>query len=445
MKAKRKLLAWSIGSGLLISSALYSGVSLAYVNKANLNNHIDSQDSKNNIEITKPLSFNEKNIAVIPLIEANGVYEINNNDLVKEDLFTTIKDNASVFYVTDSNLNIEKARINKKGNTSSLFQSNTTGLNSSLLVKDKGSLNVYRSNIKTNGLGAKGVYVSGLNSKAVINETIIETNNEDSNGLESADSSKIISNNIAINTNGKHSIGIASSNKGTLINNKGYIFTTGELSPAFYSAGNMIIENTDIETLSSPIGLLEGGNNVVLKDNNMKGNEGIKIVNVLPEKERAILNISKGYLAVKNDYTFNVDNASALIRLEKVKIKNENNKLINMVSSTPNNVEINIKNQYLKGDINNDINSKIVLTMNNGSIYEGCIINGASICFDRTSKWDVKGASHVGAINIPDDDVANIDRYIKTNGYKIKYEVESNKWLKGKKVRFKDGGYLIPA
>ena len=60
MKAKRKLLAWSIGSGLLISSALYSGVSLAYVNKANLNNHIDSQDSKNNIEITKPLSFNEK-------------------------------------------------------------------------------------------------------------------------------------------------------------------------------------------------------------------------------------------------------------------------------------------------------------------------------------------------------------------------------------------------
>lgn len=445
MKAKRKLLAWSIGSGLLISSALYSGVSLAYVNKVNLNNHIDSQDSKNNIEITKPLNINENNLAVIPLIEAKGVYVINNNDFLKEELFTTGKPNASVLYVSDSNLKIEKVRVNKNGDTSSLFQSNTTGLNSSLLVKDNGSLNVYRSNIKTNGLGAKGIYVSGVNSKAIIDGTIIETNGKDSTALESADNSKIISNGIAINTNGKHSIGIASSNKGIIINNKGYIFTTGDLSPAFYSAGNMVIENTDMETLLSPIGLLEGGNNVVLKNNNMKGSEGIKIVNVRPEKEKAILNISKGYLMVNNGYTFNIDNASALINLEKVEMKNNNNKLINMVSSIPNNVEINIKNQYLKGDINNDINSKIVLAMNNGSLYEGCILSGASICFDKTSKWNVSADSHVGAINIPDNDVVNIDRYIKTNGYKIKYEVEANEWLKGKKVRLKDGGYLIPA
>jgi len=445
MKAKRKLLAWSIGSGLLISSALYSGVSLAYVNKVNLNNHIDSQDAKNNIEITKPLNLNENNLAVIPLIEAKGVYVINNNDFLKEEVFTTGKPNASVLYVNDSNLKIEKVRVNKNGNTSSLFQSNTTGLNSSLLVKDNGSLNVYRSNIKTNGLGAKGIYVSGVNSKAIIDGTIIETNGKDSTALESADSSKIISNGIAINTNGKHSIGIASSNKGIIINNKGYIFTTGDLSPAFYSAGNMVIENTDMETLLSPIGLLEGGNNVVLKNNNMKGSEGIKIVNVLPEKEKAILNISKGYLVVNNGYTFNIDNASALINLEKVEIKNNNNKLINMVSSTPNNVEINVKNQYLKGDINNDINSKIVLAMNNGSLYEGCILSGASICFDKTSKWNLSADSHVGAIKIPDNDVVDIDRYIKTNGYKIKYEVESNEWLKGKKVKLKDGGYLIPA
>lgn len=445
MKAKRKLLAWSIGSGLLISSALYSGVSLAYVNKVNLNNHIDSQDAKNNIEITKPLNLNENNLAVIPLIEAKGVYVINNNDFLKEEVFTTGKPNASVLYVNDSNLKIEKVRVNKNGDTSSLFQSNTTGLNSSLLVKDNGSLNVYRSNIKTNGLGAKGIYVSGVNSKAIIDGTIIETNGKDSTALESADSSKVISNGIAINTNGKHSIGIASSNKGIIINNKGYIFTTGDLSPAFYSAGNMVIENTDMETLLSPIGLLEGGNNVVLKNNNMKGSEGIKIVNVLPEKEKAILNISKGYLVVNNGYTFNIDNASALINLEKVEIKNNNNKLINMVSSTPNNVEINVKNQYLKGDINNDINSKIVLAMNNGSLYEGCILSGASICFDKTSKWNLSADSHVGAIKIPDNDVVNIDRYIKTNGYKIKYEVESNEWLKGKKVKLKDGGYLIPA
>lgn len=445
MKAKRKLLAWSIGSGLLISSALYSGVSLAYVNKVNLNNHIDSQDSKNNINITKPLNLNENNLAVIPLIEAKGVYVIDNDDFLKEELFTTVKPNASVFYINDSNLKIEKVRVNKNGDTSSLFQSNTTGLNSSLLVKDNGTLNVYRSNIKTNGLGAKGIYVSGTNSKAIIDGTIIETNGKDSTALESADNSKIISNGIAINTNGKHSIGIASSNKGIIINNKGYVFTTGELSPAFYSAGNMIIENTDMETLLSPIGLLEGGNNVVLKNNNMKGNEGIKIVNVLPEKEKAILNISKGYLTVKNGYTFNIDNASALINLEKVDIKNNNNKLINMVSSESNNVEVNIKNQYLKGDINNDINSKILLTMNNGSLYEGCIVNGASVCFDKTSTWNVSGDSHVGAISIPEDDIANIGRYIKTNGYKIKYEVEANKWLKGKKVKLKDGGYLIPA
>lgn len=444
MKAKRKLLAWSIGSGLLISSALYSGVSLAYVNKVNLNNHIDSHDSKNNIEITKPLNLDEKNLAVISLIEAKGIYEVS-NELLKEDLFTTGKPNASVFYITNSDLKIEKVRINKSGDTSSLFQSNTTGLNSGLLVKDKGSLNIYKSNIKTDALGSKGIYVSGISSKAIINGTIIETHGKDSTALESADSSKVISNGIAINTNGKHSIGVASSNKGTLINNKGYIFTTGESSPAFYSAGNMIIENTNIESLLSSIGLLEGGNNVVLKNNNMKGSSGIEIVNVLSEKEKAILNISNSSLSVNEGYVFNIDNSSALINLEKVDINSKSNKLINMVSGVSNKVELNIKNQYLKGDIANDINSKIVLNMNSGSLYEGCIINGASICFDKTSKWEMEGDSHVGSITIPDNDIVNINRYIKSNGHNIKYEIESNKWLEGKKIRFKDGGYLIPA
>lgn len=445
MKTKRKLLAWSIGSGLLISSALYSGVSLAYVNRVNLNNHIDNQDSKNNIKITEPLNLKKNNLQVIPLVELKGAYDLPVEHIFKDEALITKYMNTSVLYIPESTLKLEKVRINKSGDSDSLFQSNTTGLNASVLVKDKGIIDIYRSMIKTKGNGAKGLYVSGDNAKGIIDGVIIETSGNDSTGIESADHSKIVSNNIAINTNGEHSIGVASSNKGTLINNKGYVYTTGKSSPGFYSAGNMIIENTDIESLLSPIGILEGANNVVLKNNNLKGKQGIKILNILTDKEKSIMNITKGFLSVKEGYVFDIDNASSLISLEKVKINNPNNQLIKMVSLTPKTTEINIKNQYLKGDIENDINSKITLSMNNGSLFEGCIKNGASLCFDKTSKWEVKSDSYVGSINIPDENIEDINRYIKSNGYDVKYEIEANSWLKGKKIRLKDGGYLLPS
>lgn len=445
MKTKRKLLAWSIGSGLLISSALYSGVSLAYVNRINQNNQIDSQDSKNNIKITEPLNFNKNNLQVIPLVESKGAYDLPSDSILKEDVFISNIPNVSVLYIPNDLLKIEKIRLTKNGDTTSLFQSNTTGLNSAILVKENGILDAYRSTIKTNGKGAKGIYISGAKTKGMLENVIVETNNNDSTGIESADNSKILSANVAINTNGEHSIGIASSNKGTLINNKGYIYTTGKSSPGFYSAGNMVIENTDVESLLSPVGILEGSNNIVLKNNNLKGKEGIKILNILSDKGKSIMNITEGYLSIKHGYTFDIDNISTLINIEKVKINNPTNKLIKMSSTSPKTAEINIKNQYIEGDIENDINSKIILSMNNGSLFEGCIKNGASICFDRTSKWNVKSNSYVGAISIPDDDIENINRYIKTNGYKVKYEIESNSWLKGKKIKLKDGGYLIPS
>jgi len=450
-KVKKRLLAWSIGSGLLLSSTLYSGVSLAYVNRVNVNNATDSRESSGsdlrnkNQDLLTPIDIREGDVKALTLKELKGELEIKNEKDLLNDLVSAYKPNLSAVYINDNGLlKAENIRVAKRGDTDSLFQSNTGGLNAGVLMKN-GEAVIIKSAIKTSGLGSKGVYVSGDKSKALLSGVITETEGDDSTGVEVADKGVLRLKNIAVNTRGERSFGIASSNKGTLIANKGYVYTIGESSPGFYSAGNMLIDSVDIEARDSHLGIIEGDNNVALNNVRLKGDKGIQILNHLKEnKGKAIVSIKGGYIDIKHGPLFDIKDSSALIKIEMAEIRNKEEVLVNMKSSDNNTLEINARNQHLSGDILNDVNSHVKLSLDNGSIYDGSIKDGASLVFDRTSQWHVKGDSHIGSLEIPDMEKSVLSRYVKTNGNAVFYEVEKNSWLEGSVIEFKDGGRLIP-
>lgn len=451
-KVKKRLLAWSIGSGLLLSSTLYSGVSLAYVNRLNVNNATDSREqsgsdlrNKNQTLLT-PLDIKKDELKAITLTDLKGELEIKNEKDLLNDLVSTYKPNLSAIYIRDKGtLKAENIRISKTGDTSSLFQSNTNGLNSGVLMKD-GEAVIIKSAIKTSGMGSKGVYVSGEKSKGLLSGVIAETEGDDSTGIEVADKGVLRLKNIAVNTRGQRSFGIASSNKGALIANRGYVYTIGESSPGFYSAGNMMLDGVDIEAKESLLGIVEGNNNVAMNNVSLKGHKGIQILNHLSDdnKDKAIVSIKGGYIDIKHGPLFDIKDSSALIKIEMAEMRNKEEVLVDMKSLSDKTLELNARNQHLSGDIKNDVNSHVKLSLDNGSIYEGVIKDGASLVFDRTSQWHVKGDSHIGSLEIPDMDKSVLSRYVKTNGYAVFYEVEKNSWLEGKVLEFKDGGRLIP-
>lgn len=450
-KVKKRLLAWSIGSGLLLSSTLYSGVSLAYVNRLNVNNASDSRESSGgdlrnrNQTLLTPLDTQQGSINALRLKELKGELEIKSEKDLLNDLVSAYKPNLSALYISDNgSLKAENIRIAKGGDSGSLLQSNTNGLNSGVLIKN-GDAVIVKSAIKTSGLASKGVYMSGEKSKALLSGVIAETEGDDSTGIEVADKGVLRLKNIAVNTRGQRSFGLASSNKGTLIANKGYVYTIGETSPGFYSAGNMIVDGIDIEAKESLLGIVEGDNNVAMSNVSLKGNKGIQILNHLKEnKGKAIVSIKGGYIDIKHGPLFDIKDSSAVIKIEMAEMRNKEEVLVDMKSLGDNTLEINARNQHLSGDILNDVNSYIKMSLNNGSIYEGKIQDGASLVFDRTSQWHVKGDSHIGSLEIPDMDEGVLSRYVKTNGNAVFYEVEKNSWLEGKVIEFKDGGRLIP-
>lgn len=437
-KMRKKLLTWSISSGLLISTALYSSLSLAYrIDKSN-----DPIQSISKIPIKD--SVNLKNIPTenneIIAVES---YNIKNKIFNKEIVSNKVNETA-IEILSDGDIYLEKINIQKKGKTSSIYDSGISGLNSAIL--NTGNIIVDKGVIKTFGAGAKGYFQKDRLSNGFLTGLIIETHQSDSNGIEVANFGKLKVSNTAINTVDNRSAGLAVSAKGELNAIKTIILTNGISSPGFYNGGRLSLLNDDITSNNSYIGVIEGANNLISIESHLKGRKGIKIINhsddhEISDDEKAIIGFKNGFIDVREDPVFLVDNISAIINLNSVELKSRNQKVLNMVSDKQRELTLNLFEQKLAGDIDNDKNSSIQVNLSSNSIYNGAILNGASIDIDETSKWFVKKDSVIGALKVPNN---NIEKYIVSNGNSILYDVNKNEWLGGKIIDLPDGGNLIP-
>lgn len=437
-KMRKKLLTWSISSGLLISTALYSSLSLAY--------RIDKSSEPIQSISKIPIGYSDK-LKNIPFesyeILAVETYDKKNKLDEKEVLAQNINESA-IHVLPKGELYLVKVYIQKKGKTRSIYESGISGLNSGIL--NTGNTVIDKGVIKTFGVGAKGYFQKGKSSNGLLVGLIVETNQVDSNGIEVANEGVLKLSNTAINTVDDRSAGLAVSAKAHMNAMKTIVLTNGVSSPGFYNGGRLSLINNDITANSSYIGVIEGANNFISIDSHLKGQKGIKIINhsdnnEINDNDKAIIGFKNGFIDVKEDPVFLVDNMSAIINLNSVELKSRNEKVIYMSSNSKRELIVNLFEQKIAGDIDNDKNSNIEINLANNSIYNGSILNGASINIDKTSKWFVKRDSVIGSLIIPDN---NIEKYIVSNGNSVLYDVNKNEWLKGKVIELSDGGSLIP-
>lgn len=442
-KMRKKLLTWSISSGLLISTALYSSLSLAY----RIDRSSDSIQSISKIPIKNGELSEIKLSDINKKIESIEIYKGKYNLIKNKNLSSELNDQSAINITDGSEVIFNKIKIQKKGKTTSIYSSGITGLNAAVL--NDGNVILDNSNIRTFGKGAKAYYQSGINSKGTIVASIIETTQNDSNGIEVANEGVLKLNNVAINTQGDRSAGISSSAKSKLENNKVIVFTTGKSSPGFYNGGRLSLIDSDINANNSYIGINEGENNLISINSKLKGMKGIKIINHsdnddINDEGMAVIGFKNGFIDVKEDPVFIVENMSAIINLNNTEIKNKNKIILSVNSNKQRTITLNLFEQKLFGDINNNENSNINVRLSNNSIYNGSILNGASLNIDESSKWFVKDDSIINRLILPNNNPKYINKYIVSNGKNILYNSKENKWLKDRVIKFSDGGSMIP-
>ena len=222
--------------------------------------------------------------------------------------FKSEKSDENTIFVNNSGiLKLENSIINKTGDTqSSGDDADFYGVNSAVLVKDKGQLTIENCEINTDSKGSNGIFVTNTDTgqamggaspgdaggeapekppeelqksaektdetTANIKNVKITTHQDKSRGLDSTFGGVINAENVIINTDGNSCAGLAT-DRGegnvTVTNsviNTGVSKDSGRGSPIIYSTGNITLTNSMGTAYVSQIACIEGKNSISLEN-----------------------------------------------------------------------------------------------------------------------------------------------------------------------------------
>ncbi len=380
--------------------------------------------------------------------------EITTDTTVTSGTYSSSKSDENAIIVDGSKSTISNIKVNKTGNSNSGDNSNFYGNNSAILAKNKANLTLKNITVTTKADGANGVFSYGgsattNNSSSDgttvnISDSKITTTGDNAGGIMTTGGGKTNATNLIITTSGTSSAAIRTDRGGGEVTvNKGTYTTNGKGSPAIYSTANISVKNAKLISNVSEGVVIEGKNTVTLNnctltDTNSKLNgksttyKNIFIYQSMSgdASEGTATFTSKNSTIITNKGdSFYVTNTSAEINLENNKIVN-NDKSGNFLriqkdswgnsGSNGGDVILNMTKQSVKGNIEVDEISSLIMNLKTNSYYEGTI-NGSNsaksikLSLDKTSKIKLTSDSYVSSLTDEDESYSNID----FNGYKL--------------------------
>ena len=377
---------------------------------------------------------------------------ISSKTTISDKTIEETRNESNNLIIDKGNLKIENSIINKKGNGS--FNSSK---NSAILVNNNSKLYTDDLKIYTFGDYAHGIYFNN-NSESTIDNTNIKTNSKNSIGIIN-DGGKIVVNNTNIETVEHDSSGIYAIS-GEVEVNKSNITTNSVDSPLFQAASKIKVNESTLiaNNAEGIIGIPSSEitlNKVNLESNNMLAKDtsfrSILLYNPNDEmfKGDIIFNATNSKINTKIGHTFVIMNAKVKINLENNEINNNNGVFLKTLNaenddSFKNNIEINMTKQVVKGDIELDRNSTLIISLDN-SEYNGAINPNSSakevnITITKDSKIKLTGNTYVTSLTNGDYENNNID----LNGYKLYINNEELSTKNIKRLDDKnDGIYII--
>lgn len=324
---------------------------------------------------------------------------------------------------TATNLTIEKS-----GDTSNSESSDFYGLNAGFLALNGATTTISDSTITTNAKGANGIFAYGEGSSVKVSNTSISTSADNSGGIDVTGGASIQAENLNIETNGNSSAAIRSDRGGGTLNvTEGTYTTNGTGSPAVYCTADITVSDAILTANASEGVVIEGKNNVTLKDctvtGNMQGtyqgdeNENLHTIMIYQsmsgdaEEGEAEFSMTGGSITGKNGDLIYSTNTSSVVNLEQVSLSLANDTLLRVVgndssrgwgSSGSNGGDMSLfaTNQVLQGNIIVDEISSLTLTLSEDSSFEGSINEQeeggtVSVSIDDSSSWTLTGDSYI--------------------------------------------------
>ena len=365
---------------------------------------------------------------------------------VDGETYTSTGDDENALRVDGATVILKDITIEKTaGSSSNTEDGDFYGQNAGLLVLNGATATIAGATVNTSVTNGNGVFSYGEGTVVNISDSTIRTTENNSGGIQTTGGGTMNATNLDVETQGNSAAAIRSDRGGGTVNvDGGSYVTNGTGSPAIYCTADISVSDAILTANASEGIVVEGKNSVALTDCDVTGNmsntyngdsdENIHCIMIYQSMSgdadvgEAAFSAEGGSITAKTGDMFYITNTDCEITLKDVAFTLANDVFLRVEGNSSSrgwgteganggDVTLTADSQEFTGNILVDEISSLVLTMKNGTSYEGAINpDGDGGMVDVTladdSTWTLTGDSYITSF---DGDTSNIT----ANGYHL--------------------------
>ena len=365
---------------------------------------------------------------------------------VDSETYTSTGDDENALRVDGATVTLKDITIEKTaGSSSNTEDGDFYGLNAGLLVLNGATATITGATVNTSVTNGNGVFSYGEGTVVNISDSTIRTTENNSGGIQTTGGGTMNATNLDVETQGNSAAAIRSDRGGGTVNADGGSYVTnGTGSPAIYCTADISVSDATLTANASEGVVVEGKNSVALTDCDVTGNmsntyngdsdENIHCIMIYQSMSgdadvgEATFSAEGGSITAKTGDMFYITNTDCEITLKDVAFTLANDVFLRVEGNSSSrgwgteganggDVTLTADSQEFTGNILVDEISSLVLTMKNGTSYEGAINpdgdgGTVDVTLDDNSTWTLTGDSYITSF---DGDTANIT----ANGYHL--------------------------
>ena len=365
---------------------------------------------------------------------------------VDGETYTSTGDDENALRVDGATVTLKDITIEKTaGASSNTEDGDFYGQNAGLLVLNGATATITGATVNTSVTNGNGVFSYGEGTVVNISDSTIRTTENNFGGIQTTGGSTMNATNLDVETQGNSAAAIRSDRGGGTVNvDGGSYVTNGTGSPAIYCTADISVSDATLTANASEGVVVEGKNSVALTDCDVTGNmsntyngdsdENIHCIMIYQSMSgdadvgEATFSAEGGSITAKTGDMFYITNTDCEITLKDVAFTLANDVFLRVEGNSSSrgwgteganggDVTLTADSQEFTGNILVDEISSMVLTMKNGTSYEGAINpdgdgGTVDVTLDDNSTWTLTGDSYITSF---DGDTSNIT----ANGYHL--------------------------
>ena len=365
---------------------------------------------------------------------------------VDSETYTSTGDDENALRVDGATVTLKDITIEKTaGSSSNTEDGDFYGQNAGLLVLNGATATITGATVNTSVTNGNGVFSYGEGTVVNISDSTIRTTENNSGGIQTTGGGTMNAANLDVETQGNSAAAIRSDRGGGTVKvDGGSYVTNGTGSPAIYCTADISVSDATLTANASEGVVVEGKNSVALTDCDVTGNmsntyngdsdENIHCIMIYQSMSgdadvgEATFSAEGGSITAKTGDMFYITNTDCEITLKDVAFTLANDVFLRVEGNSSSrgwgteganggDVTLTADSQEFTGNILVDEISSLVLTMKNGTSYEGAINpdgdgGTVDVTLDDNSTWTLTGDSYITSF---DGDTSNIT----ANGYHL--------------------------